>query len=451
MAIIDNTLAASVPQFNLANTLTQAAQAQQAQDAVQAEQLKAKQNAVGAEMRGVAPFVNSPDFPAKWSEAADRLLQQGAIDPQTHQRIANSPSPLMLKSIIAQTDSPEMALKKTEDDQAQKNTVFSQGIQTQQLGLQKNADARAARAADRADQTPLEAAQERAKAADSYGLTAGSPEYQAFVLNGKLPTPSTAAPPDNLVEYNAAVKQGYKGSLVDFIKEKKAPLVNIDQKTEGAQSVEVGKALGKTQAADIEAGSHAMSTLRQLATLDNANKAGGDDISSGPFGELVLKGKQGLNEIAGEDLANAAPAEVIKKVGFGLATNLTKAITNRPAQMEFMKALENVPNLMMSKTGREAMTSIMTQEKVAEQEIGKIASRHRDVANGPVWQEVKDKYYDEHPLISPFTGKPFSPADIDMVVKSVPGNKAAAPAGLTRADVEAEIARRAAAAGTPGQ
>jgi hypothetical protein len=250
------------------------------------------------------------------------------------------------------------------------------------------------------------------------------------------------------VEYNAAVSQGYKGSLVDFIKEKKAPLVNIDQKAEGAQGVEVGKALGKAQGADIEAGGHATQTMRQLATLDNANKAGGDSVSSGPLGELILKGKQGLNEIAGEDLTNAAPSEVIKKVGFGLATNLTKAITNRPAQMEFMKALENVPNLMMSKTGRIAMTSIMMQEKRAEQEIGKIAARHRDVPGGPVYQEVKDKYYEDHPLISPFTGKPFSPDDVDLVVNSVPGAGAqntVTPGGLTRADVEAEIKRRQAA------
>lgn len=185
--MIDNTLAANIPQFNLANTLQQGAQAQAAQDAVQQEQTKAKQQAVGAEMRGVAPFVNTPDFPAKWAEAASKLLQNGTIDQATHDKIANSPSPLMLKSIIAQTDSPEMALKKTEDDQAQKNTVFSQGIQTQQMGLAVNADKRAQTAADNANMSPLEKAQERAKEAEAYGLKPGTPEHTAFTLTGNLP------------------------------------------------------------------------------------------------------------------------------------------------------------------------------------------------------------------------------------------------------------------------
>lgn len=183
-AVIDNTLAAQVPQFNLANTLQQGAQAQAAQDAVQAEQLKAKQNAVGAEMRGVAPFVNSPEFPQKWAEAADNLLKSGAIDPNTHQQIVNSPSPLMLKSIIAKTEDPALSFQKDEAQRAQGNADRSYSLQ------KTNADRTyglAARAADRADQTPLEAMREKAAAAEAAGLEPGSPEYQAFSLGQAAP------------------------------------------------------------------------------------------------------------------------------------------------------------------------------------------------------------------------------------------------------------------------
>lgn len=199
--MIDNTLAANVPQFNLASTLQQGAQAQAAQDAVQQEQLKAKQQAVGSEMRGVAPFVNSPDFPAKWADAAGRLLQNGTIDQQTHDRIANSPSPLMLKSIIAQTDSPEMALKKDEDAQAKTNA-------DRNYGLAVNQDKRAGRAADRADATPLEQAAERAKAAEAYGLKPGTPEYNTFALGGSPPDASgKPIPYETLGGTNFLVKQ----------------------------------------------------------------------------------------------------------------------------------------------------------------------------------------------------------------------------------------------------
>lgn len=184
MAIIDNTLAAQVPQLNPATPLMQAAQIQNQQAEAQAAQFKQKQNAVGAEMRGVAPFVNTPEFPARWAQAADTLLKNGVIDQQTHQQIVNSPSPLMLKSIIAKTESPEISLRKQEDAQAQGNsdrtfaanrsdTKFNQGI--------------ASRAADRADQTPLEAMQERAPAAEAAGLEPGSPAYTSYSLTGKFP------------------------------------------------------------------------------------------------------------------------------------------------------------------------------------------------------------------------------------------------------------------------
>lgn len=129
MSIIDNTIAAQIPQFDAVTPLAKVAQLQAQQQELQQAQFKQKQTEVGAEMRGVAPFVNSPEFPAKWSEAADRLLQRGVIDPQVHERIRNSPSPLMLKSIISQTESPEMAQRKDEAAQAQKNANRSYGLQ----------------------------------------------------------------------------------------------------------------------------------------------------------------------------------------------------------------------------------------------------------------------------------------------------------------------------------
>lgn len=200
---------------------------------------------------------------------------------------------------------------------------------------------------------------------------------------------------------------------------------NVDTRAETEQSKAIGKAKGEIQAEDIKAGSHASIKLRQLATLDDANKNGGDDISSGPLGKAILSGKQGFSELTGIDLKGVPESEVIQKVGFGLATNMVKAITNRPSQMEFGKALENVPGLYMSKQGRVAMTSILTQDARAEQDLGRLANKHRDAESGPTWQEVKDKYYEEHPLMSPFTGKPFGESDVQMLTKTAPKGTAA--------------------------
>jgi hypothetical protein len=148
MAIIDNTLAAQVPQFNPATPLAQAAQIQNAQAEAQANQFKQNQTEMGAEMRSLQPFVNTPEFPAKWAQAADRLRQRGVIDDQMHEQWANAPSPLLMKSIIAKTEDPALSFRKDEAKREQGNTDRS-------FGLQKtNADRTyglAVRAADRLD------------------------------------------------------------------------------------------------------------------------------------------------------------------------------------------------------------------------------------------------------------------------------------------------------------
>ena len=101
MAIIDNTLASQVPQFDASAPLARAAQIQNQNMQARMQEFQLKQAELGAEARGLSAFQNTPEFPAKWAETADRLLQKGILDPQTHAQWRNTPSPLMLKSIIA--------------------------------------------------------------------------------------------------------------------------------------------------------------------------------------------------------------------------------------------------------------------------------------------------------------------------------------------------------------
>lgn len=184
MAIIDNTLAAQVPTYDAAAPLVQAAKLQAADQEMQQAKFKQNQVEMGSEMRGLQPFVNSPEFPAKWAEAANKLRDRGVIDDQMHQQWVNSPSPLLMKSIIAKTEDPALSFQKEEAQRQQKN-------QDRSYGLLANADKRAARAADRADQTPLEAMQERSAAAEAAGLEPGTPAYTAFGLTGTLPASVT--------------------------------------------------------------------------------------------------------------------------------------------------------------------------------------------------------------------------------------------------------------------
>lgn len=163
MAMIDNTLAAQVPTFDPATPLAQAGKLQAMEQENRAAQFKQIQTEIGSEARGLQPFVNTPEFPARWAEAADRMVQKGLLDPQTHARVRNSPSPLMLKQMISSTEDPTLTFRKEEAKRSQGN-----------LDRDWNYG-------------PADEAAERAGVAEKYGVKPGTPEHSRFSLTGKLP------------------------------------------------------------------------------------------------------------------------------------------------------------------------------------------------------------------------------------------------------------------------
>jgi hypothetical protein len=120
MAIIDNTLAAQIPTFNPATPLAEAAQLQSADTSNRMAQFKQAQLEMGAEARGLQTYVNTPEFATKWGEAADRMYKRGLMDENSYKQWRNTPSPLLLKSLISSTSDPtlDFAKYKFEQDQA---------------------------------------------------------------------------------------------------------------------------------------------------------------------------------------------------------------------------------------------------------------------------------------------------------------------------------------------
>jgi hypothetical protein len=112
MAIIDNTLAAQVPTFNPATPLAEAAQLQSADTANRAAAFKQAQLEIGSEARGLQTYVNTPEFAQKWGEAADRMYQKGLLNEQGYKQWRNTPSPLLLKSMIAATSDPTLDFRR---------------------------------------------------------------------------------------------------------------------------------------------------------------------------------------------------------------------------------------------------------------------------------------------------------------------------------------------------
>lgn len=107
----ENLLALAVKPLDVATPLLQARRIQQAETETQQAQFNLRQTALGSEARGLLPYVNHPEFGSRWGEAVDRLAQSGHLDPQRAAQIRNSPSPLVLQQLLAQTSSMDQMLK----------------------------------------------------------------------------------------------------------------------------------------------------------------------------------------------------------------------------------------------------------------------------------------------------------------------------------------------------
>jgi hypothetical protein len=299
MAIIDNTLAAQTPQFNPAAPLMQAAKIQEAQTQERAAQFKQAQMEIGSEARGLTPFVNTPEFPAKWAETADRMLQKGLMDPQTHQQWRNTPSPLLLKQMIAQTEDPTLSFRKEEAQREQKNSDRSYGLQV--------------RTANRLDDpTPdnFEKNPDYGKAADApqYRPISGGPtdpSYLQTAAAAKAKIPRIIAPGEAVVDMGTGAETyknaGGGGSIPDETANFAAEQILL-----GAKGVKTGYgrgAQGPENIAKIDAAFARIAKERGISAADLVQR--GIDLVGDTSRERTAATQEGRMSSAGIEAQGA--------------------------------------------------------------------------------------------------------------------------------------------------
>lgn len=224
-------------------------------------------------------------------------------------------------------------------------------------------------------------------------------QLEAFDKNNS-PTPE-------MKNYDAARRAGYQGSPQQFV---------LDQERQKAVEKKVGDAQGDQIADAINLGQSAYKRLQQLDVMEDALRRGQGNITTGPFADIALKSKQALGSLFGIDLKGVPEAEVVSKIGFGFSTQAVKEISNRPSQMEFVKGLENNPGLLLSPRGSFMMIDVLRQGAKSDAAIARLA---RDPANRADWQGTLDKYYAEHPIMSPFEkGRPLGDADLKILERT---------------------------------
>jgi hypothetical protein len=84
-------------------------------------------------------------------------------------------------------------------------------------------------------------------------------------------------------------------------------------------------------------------------------------------------------------------------------------MTARPSQLEFRTFMANNPGLANSIKGTKVLIDVLRQMKQQDIDLGRLAMNRKNWDN---WTDVEDRFYRDHPLNSPFTGKPLNANEV---------------------------------------
>ena len=360
--------------------------------------------------------------------AQDALSEQPNRDqPNTAPSQGQAPGPLLRAAANQGSDRPEVmpSSRVWGDREAEAAGLYEPRnktgpISANEIGQGNEVTGRAAGGAVTSPGTPsLEdiASRERAgrnrlKAAAAYGV---SPQTAAALKE--------AAADD----FKAAQQMREHRAKID---ESTNPRV-IEAKRRQAIEDTVAKAQGEAIGEVIKAGRSSQKRIQSLDMIGEALDQGVNNITTGPFANAMLHAKQAISSAFGIDFTGVPEAEVAQKMGFQLASQAVKEISNRPTQFEFARALENNPGLLLSPKGSQLMKEVLKQTARQDVALAKLAQRPENYDN---WQDVADKFYREHPIISPFTGKPLGSDDLKIIGEGAPAQAAPAQAAQPAAN-----------------
>jgi len=156
--------------------------------------------------------------------------------------------------------------------------------------------------------------------------------------------------------YNLAVKQGYKGTFMDYMKEKKAPLVTIDQGQKVFEQ-EAAKAGFKTQqeaAKTVEGYSDIENRLDILAK----QLEGADPVQTGVIEEIKIPFKKiaaGLNILPQGELDKLSQQELFQATTNYIIPRMRVAGSGSTSDREIELFKSSVPNLGNTVAGNKTL------------------------------------------------------------------------------------------------
>lgn len=152
--------------------------------------------------------------------------------------------------------------------------------------------------------------------------------------------------------YRLAVTQGYKGTFMDYMKEKKAPLVTIDQKTETEFQKEATKSAFRTLEKAQENVNQFVDIEGRLNILQKQLEGG--ELETGIFEELKIPFQRlaaGLNILPPDELKNLGSKELFQRTVNYIVPRMRVAGSGSTSDTEVQLFRESAPSLQLEEGG----------------------------------------------------------------------------------------------------
>jgi hypothetical protein len=288
-----------------------------------------------------------------WMGALDDAVQSGDITPQMYEQYAaQPPNDLMLQNIV------------------------EQAVPIQNLYQ-----------APTAKMQELEAA----------GIEQGTPEFRQAIL----PSPF-ADEPAAVKEYALAKREGFEGNFTDFLKEKKGPLVTIDNKGEEEYVKTRGKALAEDFGTIQTQSQQATDRIGQLRQIDEL--LSNPNVYTGTGAQAINALKRTAQTLFGQDsIEGVADADAARRISTEMALSLKE---NLPGPMsdsdrEFLQGIP--PGIGDTAQGRKLLVELMTAKEQRKIETAELAREYAEQNNGRLddgWYTALARYNVQNPVFS---------------------------------------------------
>ena len=152
--------------------------------------------------------------------------------------------------------------------------------------------------------------------------------------------------------YNLAVKQGYKGTFMDYMKEKKAPLVTIDQKQETEFQKEATKSAFRTLEKAQQEVNQFVDIEGRLNILQKQLEGG--ELETGIFEEMkipFLRLAAGLNILPEDELKQLGSKELFTRTVNYIVPRMRVAGSGSTSDTEVQLFRESAPSLQLEEGG----------------------------------------------------------------------------------------------------